>query len=169
MWKGHILRPSRMCCRPTSGLVRGAALDIAGSGSVVGGRIWDLCSGTGSVGLEALSWGADSCVFVDRDRRALSVTRDFLREHSALESATLVSGDIVRLVPLDRPAPTMVFIDPPYAELSLYSWAWSLDWDPILSGGGVVMVESGGGPVPEGWESRKYGDSNLSWKRIGAR
>jgi len=139
-------------------------LDIAGDRTFMDGVVWDLCSGTGAVGLEALSWGAASCVFIDRNRRATSFTRSFLRKRSALDSAVILTGSVMDLAPPDGPAPSLVFIDPPYADLSLYRWVWSIDWESILAPGGVIFAEGGDSVSPDDWETRKYGDSNLSWK-----
>jgi len=155
-----------MLCRPTSGLVRGAMFDIAGDRTVIDGLVWDLCSGTGAIGLEALSRGAASCVFIDRNRKATALTRSFLKEHSALDSAIILTGNITDLAPPEGPAPDLVFIDPPYADHSLYRWVWSIDWESILSPGGVVFTEGGDSSSPDDWETRKYGDSDLSWKRV---
>jgi 16S rRNA (guanine966-N2)-methyltransferase len=167
-WNGHLLRPFLMSCRPTSGLVRGAVFNIAGDLTATCSMAWDLCSGSGAVGLEALSIGASTVAFVDKDRASARLIAEFLRERDALGAALLLTGDVRRLVPLktgDRPG--LVFIDPPYGELYLYEWIWSLDWDSLLAPAGMVFVESGHHPALEKWSTRRYGDSFLSWMRKG--
>ena len=164
-WKGHILRPSLHDCRPTSGLVRGAVFDIAGEVASSASTVWDLCCGTGAVGLEALSAGASHAVFVDRQRHSRELISSFLVERESLDSATIITGDVRRMVPLKGSHPELVFIDPPYSELYLYRWIWSLDWVSILAPGGMVFVESGSDPGLSGWTTRGYGDSWLSWMK----
>lgn len=164
MWKGHILRPSSNLCRPTSSLVRGAFLDIAGKNLVGSALVWDLCSGTGAVGLEALSWGAEHCVFVDRNPACTALVRSFLREHGARDHGTVITGKVRQYIPISDGRPDLVFIDPPYGMEKLYRWIGGLDWRSILGRHGAVFVESGTDPGKEpGWEVRKYGDSYLKF------
>ena len=164
-WKGHILRPSSNLCRPTSSLVRGAFLDIAGSKLIDSAVVWDLCAGTGAVGLEALSWGASFCVFVDRNPRATSFIRTFLREHDAMDEAAVITGSIREYIKNTDSVPDIVYIDPPYRYSRVYEWTESMEWNGIVSPNGAVFVECGDEDMmKEGWRKRKYGDSHLFWK-----
>ncbi len=166
-WKGHILRPSSKLCRPTSSLLRSAFLDITGRYSIDSAVIWDLCAGTGAVGLEALSWGASHCVFVERNPRATSLIRKFLREHEALENATVITGDIRDYISTANVRPDIVYIDPPYRYSRLYEWIDMIEWGEILPNDGAVFVECGKDDcLKEDWNTRKYGDSYLCWKKI---
>lgn len=163
-WKGHILRPSSNLCRPTSSLIRGAFLDIAGKDLIDSAVVWDLCAGTGAVGLEALSWGASFCVFVDRNPRSTSFIRTFLREHDSMDDAAVITGDIKDYISKTDSVPDVVYVDPPYRYLELYEWADRMEWSSILSSNGVVFVECGNEIVmKETWKKRKYGDSCLYW------
>ena len=163
-WKGHLLRPSSTLCRPTSSLVRGAFLDICGSDMVAGATVWDLCAGTGAVGIEALSWGAAHCVFVDRDPASTSFIRNFLRDHDARESATVITGDIRKYISRADSRPGLVFIDPPYSMSGLYRWIRLQDWAGMIHPGGAVFIECGDPPAAaDGWQVRKYGDSYLEY------
>ncbi|MEN8208148.1 MAG: RsmD family RNA methyltransferase [Candidatus Fermentibacteria bacterium] len=164
-WKGHILRPSSSLCRPTSSLLRGAFLDIAGRALIESAVVWDLCSGTGAVGLEALSWGASYCYFVDKNRKATSLTRKFLREHNALNDAAVITGGLREYIKNRDSVPDIVYIDPPYAYTRLYEWIDSIEWNDVIKPGGAVFVECGEeGMMKEGWRERNYGDSCLCWK-----
>jgi 16S rRNA (guanine966-N2)-methyltransferase len=156
-----------MSCRPTTGMLRGALFDIAGERIIDHATVWDLCAGSGAVGLEALSIGASMAVFVDRDRASARMIAAFLRERNALGAALLLTGDVRRLIPVNGEKPGLVFIDPPYGELYLYDWTWSLDWDSLLAPGGIVFVESGHHPKLDNWTTRRYGDSFLSWMKKG--
>ncbi|MCK5116550.1 MAG: RsmD family RNA methyltransferase [Candidatus Aegiribacteria sp.] len=166
-WKGHILRPSSKLCRPTSSLLRGAFLDIAGRALVESAIVWDLCAGSGAVGLETLSWGASYCVFVDRNPRSTSFIRSFLRDHNAMDDAAVITGSIREYIKSTDSVPDIVYIDPPYRYSRIYDWAYSIEWNAILSPKGAVFVECGDeSMMKEGWNKRKYGDSYLFWKMM---
>ncbi|MCK4504308.1 MAG: RsmD family RNA methyltransferase [Candidatus Aegiribacteria sp.] len=166
-WKGHILRPSSRLCRPTSSLVRGAFLDIAGFSLVNHATVWDLCSGTGAVGLETLSWGAAECVFVDNNPLAISFIRSTLRGLGAAADASVLTGDVRKLVPKLDSKPDIVFIDPPYEHQGLYEWIYGIDWKGIISENGMVFAECGTEVIlQQDWKMRKYGGTHLMWKTM---
>jgi 16S rRNA G966 N2-methylase RsmD len=68
-------------------------MDIAGRNHIDSAIVWDFCAGSGAVGLEALSWGASHCVFIDRNPRSALFIRDFLTKHDANDNATVITGD----------------------------------------------------------------------------
>ena len=75
--RGRRLKTVTGAMRPTGGRVRGSLFDIL-SDRVVDGTVLDLCAGSGSLGIEALSRGARCCLFIDSDRRAARMIRDNL-------------------------------------------------------------------------------------------
>lgn len=95
--------------------VRGAIFDSLGD-FVVGARVLDLFAGSGSLGIEALSRGASSVVFVEKDRRATAVIDKNLA-HTRL-SGDVHGGDVFSY--LDRLAGVeafdLILADPPYAR-----------------------------------------------------
>lgn len=112
--------PRGSSTRPTSDRVREALFSILESrGAIAGARVVDFYAGTGALGLEALSRGAEFATFVDSDRRALEALArnvDSLRERKrtrvlpqpVLRAATTLAND----------GATLVFFDPPYAEVA---------------------------------------------------
>ena len=154
-------------CRPTSSLLRGAFLDIAGRNLIDSAVVWDLCAGSGAVGLEALSWGASYCVFIDRNPRSASFIRGFLRKQEACDSATVITGDLKDYINKLDSMPDVIFIDPPYKYTRLYEWIDSMEWNSFIRANGAVFVECGSKTVlQKDWNRRKYGDSYLNWKRM---
>ncbi len=130
-------------------------------------NVWDLCSGSGAVGLETLSWGASKCVFIDKNPLATSFIRFTLREFGAIENALVLTGDVRKLVPELDSKPDIVFIDPPYKHHKLYEWIDSTDWKRILSEEGMVFAECGSETIlQQDWKMRKYGGSHLIWKTM---
>ncbi len=101
--------------RPTSGRVREALFDILG-GDVAGARFLDLFAGTGAVGIEALSRGADLCVFVEKDRAATAIGRRNLLSGGFGPRAEWIVGSLpAALSRLPRGESfSLVFLDPPY-------------------------------------------------------
>jgi 16S rRNA (guanine966-N2)-methyltransferase len=151
--------------RPSSSLVRSAALDIIGPGWLGGRTVWDLCCGSGAFGMECLSSGAGRCVFVDRDRAACSFVSSALAELGGSGLATVVCSDLTGLDTAGLERPHAVFLDPPYSAKSLYSWAEGTDWRAVIHPGGVLMIESASAePVLEGMRTRKYGGTFLHWR-----
>lgn len=152
--------------RPTSDRVREAVFDILDAlGGVEGAHVLDLFCGSGAMGLEALSRGAASATFVDRDTRALAAVERNLR-HVGLEEA---QADVVRAtLPawLARggtgQAVDVVFCDPPYAFDR---------WEELLGAapGRLAILESDREvPVPEGWDvvrTRRYGGTLVTVAR----
>jgi 16S rRNA (guanine966-N2)-methyltransferase len=97
-------------------MVKNAVFNVLGD-SVEGTRVLDLFAGVGGLGIEALSRGATSCVFVESDRRACESIRRNL-EKTRLQGAEIVTADAIRW--LDRSAGDvefdLVLADPPYAK-----------------------------------------------------
>ena len=105
--------------RPTSDRVREALFNVLSGGRygdpVTGARVLDLFSGTGALGLEALSRGAAHVTFVDQGRVAEGLIRQNLRRVKREADADLLTSDATRLPPADAAA-TLVFLDPPYGR-----------------------------------------------------
>jgi 16S rRNA (guanine966-N2)-methyltransferase len=77
-------------------MVREAVFNALGSLDVVqGARVLDLFAGTGAMGIEAISRGADHCVFVENDRAALAVLRSNIATLGISEKSTVIAGDAV--------------------------------------------------------------------------
>jgi 16S rRNA (guanine966-N2)-methyltransferase len=96
--------------RPTADRVREALFSMLGD--VGGARVLDLYAGSGALGIEALSRGADSAVFVERDARALAAIERNLASVGA--EASVVRQDVLRFLGRADGAFDLVFCDPPY-------------------------------------------------------
>ncbi len=142
-FKGHSLRaPRGGRTRPTADRVREALFSILGS--VDGARVLDLYAGSGALGIEALSRGAGSAVFVDRDARAVGAIRQNLeavgasggiRRRDAL--AYLGSAAVREDGPFD-----LVLIDPPYDSARRLGDDLSRRLPAVLSQDAVIVTES---------------------------
>ena len=100
--------------RPSTDRLREALFSILG-GRVVGARVLDMFAGSGALGLECLSRGAASCVFVDDSRQAQQVIKKNLSD-LGLEGGRVLSGDALRFLQSDRGEDDLGFADPPYCK-----------------------------------------------------
>jgi 16S rRNA (guanine966-N2)-methyltransferase len=170
--------PSGRDTRPTSDRAReglfGTILTIRGS--LDDARVLDLYAGSGAVGLEALSRGAQDVLLVESDARAARVIRANI-EALRLPGARLLADRVERVLargPGDDPPRDIVFADPPYAapDAEVQRVLGALrEW---LAPGALVVVERAtrSGPLtwPAGYtpdRSRGYGEATL-WYGLGA-
>lgn len=101
--------------RPTPDRARQTLFDWLAP-TIVGLRCLDLYAGSGALGLEALSRGADSLTFVERDAATAAMLRDAVEQLDAATAARVVHGDALAVLEsLDTPF-QLVFIDPPYGD-----------------------------------------------------
>jgi pantetheine-phosphate adenylyltransferase len=164
--------------RPTSDRVREALFSTL-TGMLAGwdGRhVLDLYAGSGALGLEALSRGAASCLFAEKDGRALDVLRRNVSS-VGLPGATVRGGDVARLLAgsSDRRY-DVALLDPPYREpdarLARVLEALASGW---LTADAVLVLERAARdpapPWPRGWghvDDRRYGDTRLWYVRRDA-
>jgi 16S rRNA (guanine966-N2)-methyltransferase len=157
--------------RPTTDRVRESLFNVlAARIDFTGATVLDLYAGSGALGLDALSRGAASAVFVEADHRAAAVIAKNIASLGAA-GATLRRGAVAAVLAAgaDRPA-DLVLADPPYdvSEAEVTDMLTMLVTGGWTTAGTVVVIERGtaGSPLtwPEGWQvwpSRSYGDTRL--------
>jgi 16S rRNA (guanine(966)-N(2))-methyltransferase RsmD len=155
--------------RPTTDRVRESMFNALTSlGVVEGARVLDLFAGTGALGIEALSRGAQTGTFVDSDRRSVSLVRDNLAATGLAERAVVVQADALQWLQSSpgRPTPGAQFdlalLDPPYR---FDRWPELLDHLPAT----WAVVESDR-ELPElsSWRlvrAKKYGSTVMTFLR----
>ena len=102
--------------RPTSDRVRESIFNILGD-SVRGARVLDLYAGTGAMGIEALSRGAESVLFADDHGAALAALEKNIKTCSLQSRANMIKWNLLNnlnFIRSHRPAFNLVFLDPPY-------------------------------------------------------
>lgn len=161
-WKGHGLRPLKgREVRPTTDRVREAWMSAVG-GDVVGARVVDLFAGSGALGLEALSRGAASVVFVERARGAAHVIRQNVKLLGAEDETTIVTDDVFRFLKrLDEPF-DLAFADPPYGRGDATALVQRFVADPFANALWLEHPVRESLPLPEGVKTRRYGDTALT-------
>jgi len=154
-----LVAPKGLETRPTSARLKKSLFDVVGS-ELEGARVLDLYAGAGALGIEALSRGAVSAVFVDRVRRAGDAIARNVRELGIEDRADVWVMDALRaLSKLSSSAATfeVVFADPPYA---------SSDLSDVLTACGSAIVEPDGLVVVEHHHKRQLDESYGSLSRV---
>lgn len=132
LWKGKQLPALPRGARPVSQKTRAAIFSTLGE-RVVGSNILDLYAGSGALGLEALSRGADTAVFVDKSVTSL---KQNCRAISS-PNVSVIQSDTAKFVGKDKGLYGIIFIDPPYAELKLDLVEKAID---LLKSDGVIVL-----------------------------
>ncbi len=144
--------------RPTAERVRETLFNWL-SPVIAGARCLDLCAGTGALGIEALSRGAASVQFVERDPRAAQALRDNLARLKA-QGGQVAGVDALTYL---RGAPQpyeLVFLDPPFAQDLWTAMAQRLEQGGWLTASAWIYVESPrpAAPVlPTSWNLHREG------------
>lgn len=132
--------PKGMETRPTAEKVKEALFSII-QFNLPGSRVLDLFAGTGQLGIEALSRGAQSAVFVDAREEACGLVRENLRRTRLEEKARVVRGDYQTFLTRCREKFHIVFLDPPYREEFLENAIKMITEIDILYSGGIIIAE----------------------------
>lgn len=126
-------------------------------GGLEGAAVVDLYAGSGSFGIESLSRGAASAVFVEQDRNAIRVLQKNLNATGFEASSTVIAKPVAMVLP-NLPPADITFCDPPYA---LEVWPELFDGadTELLVGHAESQIDLG-----YGWEElrrRRYGRSHI--------
>jgi len=176
-WKGRrISAPKGDAVRPTLDRVREAWMSMVHA-ELPGARVLDLFSGSGALGLEALSRGAEHADFVENDPRAIRVLQENITLLRAEERCTVHREDALAFVSrITRHAPAVVsleqldersgydiaFADPPYRKdfAVLLADLWLKGRFSAIFG--VEHESSRSEFLPAGGDTRRYGDSSVT-------
>ena len=162
----RIFAPKGAATRPTGERAREAAFDLIGP--LEGASVLDLFAGSGAMGLEALSRGAATVTFVERDRAASEAILRNL-DKLGLAGATVIRDEAVRVLAADGTAGKrydLVLIDPPWRMFAGLLPTLASLVPPVVSPDGLVVVESDERvepdlPLPKR-TSRRYGSSRIT-------
>lgn len=130
--------PVGMLTRPTADRVKEALFSIINF-DIPGAKVLDLFGGTGQLGIEALSRGAERSVFVDAREDACKLIRENLRR-TKLEG-TVVRSDYMDYLNRCKETFSIIFLDPPYAEEYLENAIKRITEIDILQTDGIIVAE----------------------------
>ena len=139
-----LLSPEGESTRPTSDRIKGAMFSAI-QFDLEDRRVLDLFAGTGQLGLEALSRGAESCTFVEMDRDVMEIIKKNAKSTGFFEVCRYAVSDWRNFIrkAAGRDVYDLVFIDPPYAMECCTDAARRLADAKIIIPGAILVLESG--------------------------
>jgi 16S rRNA (guanine966-N2)-methyltransferase len=160
----RIFAPKGLDTRPTGDRVREAVFNLVGP--VDGATVLDLYAGSGAMGLEALSRGAVSAVFVESDRDACSTIKRNL-DKLDLAAAEVACRDALSFLAAERRRFDLILVDPPYDVVESVAVRLAIYLPAVLAEDGLVALESSSRDEPELpplelRTSRRYGSARVS-------
>jgi 16S rRNA (guanine(966)-N(2))-methyltransferase RsmD len=165
--------------RPTADRLRETLFNVLGAGNPAAfeGNVWlDLCAGTGAVGIEALSRGAEKVYFVESSGAAATLIRQNLDSLGVTDGFEVLKEDVsraLRLLEARNTTASFLFLDPPYRMAKVYGEVLQLlSRSSLLAPGAVIVVEHdkrfdpGDGFTPlQRYRKLEQGDAVLSFYR----
>ena len=132
--------PEGMQTRPTADRVKEALFSIINF-DIPGAKVLDLFGGTGQLGIEALSRGANTAVFVDAREDACKIIRENLKRTKLEGQGRVVRSDYLDYLRRCKEKFDIILLDPPYAEVFLENALKSITEIDILQSGGIIVAE----------------------------
>ena len=136
----NLKTPDGLLTRPTIDRVKEALFSIINF-DIPTSNVLDLFGGTGQLGIEALSRGAKSAVFVDQREDACKLIKENLKRTKLEQDAKVVRMDYLDYLKRSREKFDIIFLDPPYAEVFLENALKCITEIDILQSGGIIVAE----------------------------
>jgi len=168
--KGHHLKvPQGTGTRPATDLVRGAIFSILGAADADWSRVLDLFSGSGALGIEALSRGAGWVDFVDQAPKCCHTIRENLKKTGLADQAHVHCSSVAKALSFLEGEYSIILIDPPYADSSIGELVQRLATSKLVGDKTIVVVtHSSRLPLAESYpplkatKERRHGDSCIT-------
>ncbi|MEK7449240.1 MAG: 16S rRNA (guanine(966)-N(2))-methyltransferase RsmD [Planctomycetota bacterium] len=177
----RLASPDGLATRPALARLRNSLFNILGQ-TVNGQKVLDLFAGTGSLGLEALSRGADFCLFVEYNKKCLEIIKQNIANLQFQSGALAVWLDGLKIIPYaleQNYCFDLVFIDPPYRMLDdrilkekLINVLEEMGRQSVLKPAGRIIVEHRRGQIKPAdfvnltsYDYREYGQTVLTFLR----
>ena len=139
--RGIVLKtPDGQKTRPTTDRVKEAMFSIIHF-DLPGANVLDLFGGTGQLGIEAMSRGAQSATFVDQAEPACRLIRENLKRSGFESAGKVVRADYMEYLRRCREQYDIILLDPPYAEVFLENALKCITEIDILRSGGIIVTE----------------------------
>jgi len=168
--KGTKLRtPSEDTTRPTADRVKESMFSILHF-SLPGTRVLDLYAGSGQLGLEALSRGAERAIFVEKRTDVCAIIQENAEKCKLTERCVITSMDAKDFLKKTDEQFDIILLDPPYEGSNVRGLLELLARRKLIAADGIVVVESGEAiQVCEGYivqKSVKYGGKHVTFFRL---
>lgn len=171
--KGTKLKaPRDSMIRPTADRVKESVFNVLGP-KVLAANVLDLFGGTGNLGLEALSRGASSAVFVDQSEISIGLIKTNAANTKLVDRVTSYRGEVLKTLDKLRAQGKsfdLIFCDPPYNKGLVTAVLAKIDQSTLLASGGTIIMEhSRHEPVVSAWKllkvdrTQRYGETMISF------
>lgn len=165
-----LITPDNAKIRPTTDRMRETLFNILEHGTgpgIRGSKILDLFAGTGALGIEALSRGADHVTFVDNDPRSMKLIKQNTTLIKNPENTSYLTIDGTKTIKNQEPF-DIIFIDPPYHKEMINPVLTNIHVQKLLSENGLIIIEYSSSEdieIPEYFseiKAKKIGDASFS-------
>lgn len=166
--------PKDKLIRPTSGKVKEALFSMVGP-DLEGAVVIDLFSGTGSLGLEAVSRGAHKVYFGEKSKEGIQLTSKNITTCCTEDRCKLIKGDWEYVLAQIHEPADLIFLDPPYKAGLMESCLEQIWERKLLAEDGIIAAEHdvhqklpdhiGGFSI---WKARKYGNTVITLYTISS-
>ena len=136
----NLKAPDGMLTRPTADRVKEAMFSII-QFEIPGAKVLDLFGGTGQLGIEALSRGAKSAVFVDHQESACKIIRENIGKTKFTDKAKVIRSDYLTFLKTCTDKFDVILLDPPYIEVFLENSLNLITEIDILQSDGIIVTE----------------------------
>lgn len=161
--------------RPTTDRVKESLFNIINP-YIMDGDILDLFAGTGSLGIECLSRGANKCVFVDLNRSSIEIVKSNIKKARVESNSEVLNVDFkaaIERVKNNSYKFDIIFMDPPYYKNMFFEALEKIEKSNILKEDGIIVVEHDTKQeFPENigklinYRSKKYGNTTITFYRM---
>jgi len=139
--KGFVLKvPQRLATRPATELVRGAIFSILESRAQSWERVLDVFSGSGSLGIEALSRGAGWVDFVEHERRCCAIIKENLEKTGFSGQSHVYCTKVEKAVSFLDKEYDIILMDPPYSDVSISETIERLATSHLVADSTIMVV-----------------------------
>jgi len=165
----HLKTLPRRSIRPTTSVVRQAIFSFLDNSSANWRRVLDLYAGTGALGIEALSRGAEWVDFVDRRKSCCDIIRSNLQKMGGLQRAHVYCCSVSKALGFLKDSYDIIFVDPPYSDPSADSLFVNLAESDLVGEDSVILLcHANRFPLSSDYQElrlirqRRYGDTFVS-------
>ena len=172
-FRGHkLIAPKNLNIRPTTDRIKESIFNI------IQNHIYDsvviyLFSGTGNLGIEALSRGATKVYFIDKNKESISIIKKNLEKIDSTNMSNIIHDNVIsgiKKLSKDNVQANIIFMDPPYKKGLVENVLEHIDKSNILSSNGIIIVEEDSSEdLPENignlfiFRQKKYGNTSISF------
>jgi 16S rRNA (guanine966-N2)-methyltransferase len=162
----HLKTLPRRSIRPTTSVVRQAIFSLLDNSTASWASVLDLYAGTGALGIEALSRGAERVDFVDQRRSCCHIIRTNLERIGELQRTHIYCSTASKAVDFLENTYDIIFLDPPYSDSSTHDLMVNLAKSKLVGNDSMVVLCHGNRfPLDSDYDGlhlvkeRRYGDT----------